>query len=173
MLRLISFLLITFIVCVSSQAQLSTIHTSERDILSKDYTKFILVNEATGYALGKEPVKFVPGGDMPEIYFTVDLPANAASLATGAPRDLVIHSTEVPSEDWVLENNRNQGDIFFGRGRFVVNSIDKQWKVQVMDDVVIFQSKYDNNYLEIDQQGDLKRTSSMPEAARWKLYYVY
>jgi len=173
MLRSIFILFITLSLCAASFAQLSNIHTSQKDLVAKKYTKFILVNENTGYALGKQPVKFTPGGEMPECYFSVDLPANAASLATGAPRDLVLHTTEVPSEDWVLENNRNEGDIFFGRGRFVVNDIDKQWKVQVIDDVVIFQSKYDNNYLTIDQEGDLKRTSSMPEAARWKLYYVY
>lgn len=166
-------LFITLSLFASSFAQLSTIHTSQQDLVSKNYKKFILVNENTGYAFGKQPVKFVPGGEMPECYFSVDLPANASSVAKGIPRDLVIHTTEVPSEDWVLENNRSEGDIFFGRERFVVNAIDKKWKVQVIDDVVIFQSKYDDNYLTIDQEGDLKRTSSMSDAARWKLYYVY
>ncbi len=173
MLRTVIIFLLSLFMSVSVFAQLSSVHTSAKDIMSKNYQKFILVNESTGYALGKEPVKFIPGGEMPECYFSVDLPANVTSVAAGTPRSLVIHTTEVPSEDWVLENNRNEGDIFFGRGRFVVNPVDKQWKVQVIDDVVIFVSKYDNSFLAIDGQGDLKRTSSMPEAARWKLYYVY
>lgn len=155
-----------------ASAQLSKVHTSKDDVLTKKYEEFVIVDEATNYVMAKSPVKYSAGNQMPSCYFTLDLPSGVTSLTPGTPRWFVIHTLEVSDEDWVLENNKAENDMFFGRGRFVVNAINKQWLIQVVNDKVVFKSRYNNKYLKIDENGDYKPVADMSQASKWKLYHV-
>ena len=156
-------------------AQMPSIHTEKSDVLAKKYKTFVLVDKATNYVLAKTPVKYDAGTDMPTCFFTVDIPEGLTEIAKGSHRFFVIHSLQETDEDWVLENSDSEKDIFFGRGRFVVNAATKQWFLTIDNDRVVIESRHGVPalYLAVDDSGDLKPVKEKSKASRWKLYYVY
>lgn len=157
-----------------SQDTLKSIVTSKEDaLITKKFTAFIMVDDATNMALGKTPVKFDISKDMPLNYFTITLPENA----TITQRIFTIHNiiTENnPDEyDWVIEDNRDENQVFYSRRKFVVNPASMQWIIMVRGERIVLKNIRTSNFLKVNPNGELTATEDESGASKWKLIHVY
>ncbi len=159
----------------AANAQLSSVVTTKDQVLRNNIKTFIVLDEKSGFVMAQTPIKYDINAEMPVCYFTMDNPINLVIPEIG--RYLVIHELKKDEGgdqyDWVLENNRDENDVFFSRTKFITWENGKWWNVLVDDDKVVFQNMANHGYLKIDSQGDFSMVEDRKAASRWKLIYIY
>jgi len=162
---------------MAALAQLSSINTTARSAIKGYFKTFVVLDENSGFVLAKTPITYQAGAKMPLCYFTTVLPNGADSYVPGNPRVFIIHSTEVVSnsaqQDWVLENNTKENDIFFARNKYINNVLSKHWQIMVDGQMVVFKNIRTGEFLTIDNQGKYHATKNFSKATRWKLIYTF
>jgi len=166
---LIVLVLIALISAKMAEGLLNIATTKEDALINNKYISFIVVDDATNYVLSKTPMKYDAAAEMPLHFFTVE---NAAML-TQSERQFVIHNLLDDEYDWVLEDNPEEGEIFYSRSKFVMNGKTMSWKLVVRGERVLMKNVASGNFLKISEEGKLQRVSNETQASKWKLIHVY
>lgn len=161
----LAFLLLS----ISASAQLATISTYPSSLLKKNYKTFVIMDEQTGMTLSKTPVLYNSASPMPLNYFTNILP--------NGNRTFIIHSLETSStagaQDWVLEYNAEENEIFFARNKYIKTAASKHWTALVTGEKVVFKNQRTHSFLYIDENGKYTDVETLDQATQWKLIYAY
>ena len=162
---------------VSATAQMSSIQTSTQSAIQGKFKTFIVIDIVTNFVMAKEPILFEQGKINTPCFFTVVVPDDLADYIPGNTRSFLVHSLQVGNgraeKDWVLENNLKEEGVFFARNKYINNIFSKQWIIKVDDENVIFQNVRTKGFLLLDSSGQYSMVSSITDASRWKLIYVY
>ncbi|NOR87116.1 MAG: hypothetical protein GQ527_05855 [Bacteroidales bacterium] len=177
MKKTISIVIATILLSFVGIAQISSITTSVQSALQNKFKTFIILDEATGYVLAKTPTFFDAGKEMPLNYFTMVLPSGISKYIPGNPRVFIIHSLQTSGssgeQDWVLESNDEEKDIFFARNKYIKTALSKHWMIMIDGERVVFKNMRTNEFLSIDKDGKYFAVSSFAEAIRWKLIHSF
>lgn len=177
MIRLLHLLTVLCIVSLSTTAQMSSINTSQKDALLKDFKTFIILDESTGMVLAKNPENYNMDKPMPLNFFTMVLPEGVTKYIPGNPRTFIIHSLQTSGslgeQDWVLESNLEENSTFFARNKYINNKLSKQWMVLIDGQRVVFKNIRTNEFLSIDKNGNYHSVPNFAEATRWKLIHSF
>jgi len=166
------FIVLGLIILISAKMAegLMNIATTKEDaLINNKYISFIVVDDATNFTLAKTPVKYDASVKMPLHFFTVE---NAAML-TQSERQFVVHNLLDDEYDWVLEDNPEEGEIFYSRSKFVINGKTMSWKFIVRGERILMKNVASGNYLKITEDGKFQRVSDESQASKWKLIHVY
>ncbi len=162
-----------FVSAITIESLFSIVTKKEDAVLNKNIQRFIMVDEATGLALAKEPLKYDPAKEMPINYFTVDIPDPTGS----SERNFTIHNmtkTEGPDEyDWVLEDNADEKTIFFARSKFISIANSMHWRFIIRGERVLLRNVRTGNLLKINADGKFSSAKTEAEASKIKLIHVY
>ena len=172
-----SIIIATLLFSIVSTAQMSSIITSSQSALQKKFKTFIILDETTGFVLAKTPTTFDAGKEMPLNYFTLVLPNGVTKYIPGNPRSFIIHSIQTSGssgeQDWVLESNDEEKDIFFARNKYIKTASSKHWMIQIDGERIVIINKRTNEFLSINTSGEYYPVSSFAEATRWKLIHSF
>ena len=159
-------------------AQVSSVITSKTDEVSNKHKKFIVVDQATGYALGKEVKKYEKSGENPMCYFTtVPLTETGLTTVRGSRIMGIFDASSSPDARWNVQYNEKEDKVSFGRSRFVAQKFNALWTPMIDGYDVVFRTLQGGNgeswtrYLAIGEDGTLKRVKTFDEASRWSLIY--
>lgn len=166
---IIAIALIALISAKMAEGLLNIATTKEDALINNKYISFIVVDDETNYVLSKNPVKYDAALEMPLHFFTVE---NAAML-TQSERQFVIHNLLDDEYDWVLEDNPEEGEIFYSRSKFVMNGKTMSWKFIVRGERILMKNVASGNFLKITEDGKFQRVSDESQASKWKLIHVY
>lgn len=177
-------LAIIWMLCLFStvvSAQLKSVITTKESELSGKLTKFIAVDEATGYAMGKESVKYDAAQAMPQVYFTkaptelLKATELEGRLKLDAGNKLVLAINDANNTDegfWSLYFDGSKDLTTFCRRRFVKSKARALWQPLIFNDKVVFKAIVSKSYLVVDENGKLALTHNLDEASRWELVYT-
>ncbi len=159
-----------FILLVNSvSAQLKSVITSKENEAVSTLTSFIAVDQATGYAMGKTPAKYIPGSDAPMVYFTK---APTEFLNINALVVSINDAKEKEEGFWSLYFDESKNITAFVRRRFVNAKKRALWTSITEDNCVVFRSIASNAYVFINDNGGYGITHDISKASRWELIYV-
>lgn len=177
MKKTIGIIIATLLLSIVGVAQMSSITTSTKNALQNKFKTFIILDEATGYVLAKTTTTYDAGKEMPLNYFTLVLPNGITKYIPGNPRIFIIHSLQTSGssgeQDWVLENNDEESDIFFARNKYIKTALSKHWMIMIDGERVVFKNMRANKFLSIDEDGKYFAVSNFAEATRWKLIHSF
>lgn len=173
-----SFTLLFVLLCQLSIAQVGSITTSKTDEVSRKLKTFIVVDQGTGYALGKENKIYEKDSENPMCYFTsVPLSETGLTTVNGLRIMGIFDAKSTPDERWNVQYNAQEDAVVFGRSRFVPRKFDALWSPLLDGDHVVFRTLEGGNnanwikFLAMGEDGKLKRVDSFEEASRWTLIY--
>ncbi len=167
------FFLLMLLISSTATCQMRSIASDVSNPLDKKYETFMVIDESNGYVLSQQPTAFDAGASMPLVYFTLPL-VNPSVVPGGNPRLFEIHAFDPQNEyDWVLQDNEQEKDIFFGRSRFIGDGLTVKWHIHVDGRLVFLQNAATGNFLQMDQNGDCSPVSDRNEATRLKLVHVF
>jgi hypothetical protein len=168
MKKLLVIIIPLMLISAISLDTLFSIVTPKQDaLLSQNLVKFIIVDDATGMALGKKSIKYDAGKVMPINYFTNDAPAGE--------RVFVIHNKVAGSGeeyDWVLEDNATENAIIFSRRKFVAQKIATHWKFVIRGNRILMKNIRTGNYLKINSEGQFSQVG-VASASHWKFIHAF
>lgn len=163
------FIVSLCLIASSVSAQLSSVITSKDNEVVKKFTKFIVVDRNSGYAMGKTPEKYTSGSNAPTVYFTK------------APTELINIDALVVSINDAKENEEGFWSLYFDeskkitafvRRRFVNSKKRALWTPVQEENCVLFKSIASNAYVFINKSGEYGITHDTSKASRWELIYV-
>lgn len=177
MKRSINLIIILLIISLSSTAQLSSISTSGYGCINNEFKTFIILDETTGYVMAKTPIAYNTENEMPLNYFTLVLPSGVQRYVPGNTRIFLIHnlvnSSSSGAQDWVLENNLEEDDVFYARNKYITNTFSKQWLIMVDGEKIVFKNIRTKTFLSIDENGNYFTSNNFANATRWKLIHSF
>ncbi|GEM_PF-2933008 len=150
-------------------AQLKSVITTKENEVLKHFSSFCVVDQATGYAMGKATKKYIPGKVMPQVYFT-KAPTDLINLKKTVVSINDAHDTE--NGFWSLFFDEKKKLTTFGRRRFVTNKQKALWIPIIDDNLVIFKAIISDNYILINKTGQYELTPDIEKASRWELIYT-
>lgn len=158
---------------LAAESLFSIVTKKEDAVMNHKYTRFVMVDDATGFALAKDPVLYDASGMMPQNYFTVDVP----DLTGATERLFIVHnltkSEGVDEYDWVLEDNADEKSIFYARSKFINLQASMQWRFIVRGERVLLRNLRTGNYLKVTQEGKFQGVTKELEASRIKLIHIF
>ena len=160
-------LLCLFTIQVS--AQLSTVITSKDNEVLKKFNSFVVVDQATGYAMAKTPVKYSAGKNAPKVYFTK---APTELINIDALVVSINDATNTEEGFWSIYFDASKDITAFCRRRFVADKKRALWTPVIQDNYVIFKAIVSPTYLVIDENGEYGLTHSLSDASKWELIYT-
>ncbi len=167
------FIPIFLISAISHDTLFSVVTKKEDALVNHRYTKFVIVDDATGLALGKNPMAYDAGKKMPVNYFTLDLPEGLVNTKRVFVLHNLIKSEGGDDYDWVLEDNSVENTIIFSRRKFVALKMAMHWRFIVRGERVLLKNIRTRDYLKITADGKFSPVDLESDASKWKFIHVF
>lgn len=157
-------------ITLTGTAQVRTIFTSKDQELLGKYNNFWLIDDATGFALGKDLVKYERGNEAQQVYFT-KVPTDVVGLSK---KLMTINASDNSTEAFFCFSYIPEEKVTaFARRRFLNSKYNAYWEPEViMDNEFILKHQHSGLYLKVTEEGEYKYYKNKNEASRWTLIYL-